>query len=49
MCRMAKSVIDDEQNIKYNVVSSAILFYFGNEGIYEEVYKIDCCVPSLEF
>jgi hypothetical protein len=38
---MTKSVIDDEQNIEYNAVSSAVFFYFGNEGIYEEVYKID--------
>jgi hypothetical protein len=45
---MIKSVIDDEQNIKYNFVSLAIFFYFGNEGIYEEAYKIDYRFPSLE-
>jgi hypothetical protein len=48
MCRMTKSVINDGQNIKYNVVSSAIFFCFGNETIYEEVYRIDYRVPSLE-
>jgi len=48
MCRMTKSIIDDEQNIKYNFVSSAIFFYFGNERIYEKAYKIDCRVPGLE-
>jgi hypothetical protein len=48
MCRMTKSVTDNEQNIKYNVVSSEIFFYFGSEGIYEEVYKIVYRVPSLE-
>jgi hypothetical protein len=36
MCRMTRSVIDGEQNTKYNVVCSAMFFYFGNEGIYEE-------------
>jgi hypothetical protein len=48
MCRVTRDVIDNEQNIKCNVVSSAIFFYFGNEGIYEEVYKTDYRVPSLE-
>jgi hypothetical protein len=37
MRRMNRSVIDDKQNIKYNFVSSAKFFYFGNEGIYEKV------------
>jgi len=44
---MTTSFINDEQNIKY-VVSSAIFFYFGNEGIYEDVYKTDNRVSSLE-
>jgi hypothetical protein len=47
MCRITRSIIDDKLCLELNVVFLAIFFYFGNETIYEPVFKKGYCDPSL--
>jgi hypothetical protein len=41
MCRMTGLIIYNKKTFEWNIVFFAMLFYFGNETVYEPLFKKD--------